>query len=137
MSEAGMRTKVTSLLRDYHAFAVENPVLPGTPDVNCTLGWIELKWTKRWPKVGENSIIRLEHFTQQQRIFLLKRHSVDGTGFLLWKCGPHWMLFDGQTAFHRVGKCSRRELLDSALGVWEGSILKEELVTIMKEERND
>ena len=106
MSEAGMRSQVVRALRSLDAVAVENPAHPGTPDVNCTLGWIELKWLRAWPK-GAGTIVALPHFTQQQRIWLQRRHAAGGKVWLLFKVSRTWMLFDGPTAAKSVGKVSR------------------------------
>ena len=68
MAEHDQRSTVTKLLKKWDAVAVENPVHPGTPDVNCILGWIELKWLRAWP-VRADTVVKIEHFTRQQRVW--------------------------------------------------------------------
>ena len=67
MSERRMRKNVCDWLKDYDAFAVENPANPGTPDVSYVEGWIELKQLDAWP-AREDTPVRIEHYTPQQRI---------------------------------------------------------------------
>lgn len=43
MLEKEFRSKIVSALKPLRAFAVENDVHDGTPDVCCLAGWLELK----------------------------------------------------------------------------------------------
>lgn len=43
MLEKEFRSKIVAVLKPLRAFAVENDVHDGTPDVCCLAGWIELK----------------------------------------------------------------------------------------------
>jgi hypothetical protein len=43
MLEKEFRSKIVAALKPLRAFAVENDVHDGTPDVCCLAGWIELK----------------------------------------------------------------------------------------------
>lgn len=115
-----MRQQVVRMLKPQHAFAVENPVLPGTPDVNCTLGWIELKSVDK-PK-RETSKVNLDHFTAQQRVFLMKRWKAEpGSAWLLVKCGDIWLLYRGDDAATKVAKewKSYDDLYCNAEVIWE------------------
>jgi len=117
-----MRQQVVRMLKPQHAFAVENPVLPGTPDVNCTLGWIELKSVDK-PK-RETSKVNLDHFTAQQRVFLMKRWKAEpGSAWLLVKCGDIWLLYRGDDAAQKVGKAwvSYVDLYCYATMLWEST----------------
>lgn len=86
---------------------VENPIHPGTPDVNLICGWIELKCLQRWP-IRDSSYVRIPHFTPQQRCWLYRRWKYSpGSVFLLMEVQSEgqWLLFDGDVAAKVVG-CS-------------------------------
>lgn len=119
---------------------VENPAGPGTPDVNwggeCRFtniqaeGWIELKWVRRWPTMHD-TIVRLDHFTPQQRAWLLRRSARGGRVHVLLKVGQAWLLFDGATAARVLGKSTRAELMETALKVWPKGLVEMELRTCL------
>ena len=115
MSEQTMRRKVVRALRDANldAVAVENPAHPGTPDVNYVGGWIELKYLPAWPVKG--GVLRIRHFTKQQRIWLERRWGAGGNAYLLLQVGTDWMLFNGGDAARYLGKVGRKFLLKIAL----------------------
>lgn len=117
MAEKDMRATVVGLLREWHAFSVENPVHPGTPDVNCTLGWIELKWIRSWPKNPDDKVL-IPHFSPQQRIWLLKRWNAGGSAWLLLNCKREWLIFNGRTAFEFVGKTTYQGLVEVCHQHW-------------------
>lgn len=111
MAEKTMRQNVIKALRELDAISVENPVYPGTPDVNYIDGWIELKWMRRWPENADRSPVLIPHFTPQQRVWLARRWRKGGNAFLLLQVGLEWLLFDGETAGKFVGKVTRPELM--------------------------
>lgn len=86
---------------------VENPIHPGTPDVNLSNGkWIELKCIAGWP-ARDTTIVRIAHFTPQQRVFLYRRWKyAPGTTLLLLEVRAvrQWLLFDGDVAAKIVGR---------------------------------
>ena len=90
---------------------VENPIHPGTPDVNLKTGvWIEMKALAQWP-LREATIVAIKHFTPQQRVWLLQRWRAGGAKcFLLLLVQGEWLLFDGDVAAHVVGKAPASEL---------------------------
>jgi hypothetical protein len=91
---------------------VENPIHPGTPDVNLSDGkWIELKTVDRWP-VRENTILRIGHYTPQQRVWLYQRWKyAPGSTLLLLEVRSErqWLLFDGDVAAKVVGRVTAAE----------------------------
>ena len=115
--ERDMRATVVRMLKPFHAISVENAVgAPGTPDVNCSLGWIELKSVDK-PKRDETRV-RVDHWTKAQKIWLMKRWSVGGAASLLVKVSDYWLLFDPPTAFEVVGKLPFIELVDHSYNWW-------------------
>ena len=97
---------------DADIMRVENSVCPGTPDVNmCYMGqeaWIELKVAKR-PKRA-TSIVRVDHFTDEQRLWLFNRHKAHGRAYLLLQLEDTYYRFTGDVAALLVGKCNEERL---------------------------
>ncbi len=130
MSEKHMRSRVLQWLRPLNAIPVENPAQPGTPDVNYVEGWIELKKLGKWPKAGE-AVVRVEHFTPQQRNWHLLRKRRGGRTHVLLQVGDEWLLFDGADAAASLGRVSRAELERLALKHWKNGPRAEELRAIL------
>lgn len=124
-----MRTNVLEALVSLHGIPVENPVLPGTCDVNYVEGWIELKQMKRWTG-GYTGVFLIEHFTPQQRVFLHKRARKNGNVWLLLQVGKEFLMFHGEWAQQYVGRVSESELRAGCEEVWSSvEEMKEKLAT--------
>lgn len=99
---------------------IENPIHPGTPDVNlCDGHWIELKCILRWP-VHETSLVRIPHFTPQQRVWLYRRWKyAPGSTLLLLEVHDvgQWLLFDGDVAARVVARGTAAQHCTSARAV--------------------
>lgn len=120
LENATMRKTVVRLLKPLHAVSVENGMThPGTPDVSYAGGWIENKAMEHWP-VKPETPLRVDHFTPQQRIFLIRRRKAGGRAFLLLTVERDWLLFDGDTAARFLGTSTKAELLPMALATWIG-----------------
>jgi len=117
--EHGIRTKVVELLAVLHAVPVENSVQQGTPDVNCSVGWIEIKYVPQWPARG--GPVRVEHFTTQQRWWLKQRRLARGSCWLLLRVANDWLLLRGCWAADHLGTATREELETGARCVWRGT----------------
>ena len=84
---------------------VENPIHPGTPDVNLISGWLELKTIEAWRPEGKITTIR--HFTPQQRVWLYRRWKfAPGRTHLLLevRADRQLLVFDGDVAAEVVGR---------------------------------
>lgn len=110
---------VRPLLAGLHAVRVENAAAMGTPDVNCSLGWIELKQVavKDIPKRA-SSVLPLRHFTKEQRVFHLKRSRAGGGCWVLLLVDRAWLLFTAAQAWERLGHMTFEETMHAASFVW-------------------
>jgi len=121
-AESRMWAKVRPLLvaAKLDPVRVENPIHPGTPDVNlCDGRWIELKCITSWP-ARPTSTVPIRHYTPQQRVWLYRRWKcAPGSTFLLLEvCSVHqWLLFDGDVAAKIVGRANTSEHRKSARAV--------------------
>ncbi len=89
----------------------------GIPDVNYSQGWIELKYAERWPP--RQGPLRVDHFTPEQRGWLVQRRQAGGLAFLLLKVGRYeWLLFDGLVAAALVGEATRERLYTACIARW-------------------
>jgi hypothetical protein len=128
-----MRKQVVKLLQELDAFAVENPCLPGTPDINCTLGWIECKKMRAWPKRA-GTVVRLDHhLTPQQRIWLSRRCRKNGRAFVLLQVANDFLLLWGATAAEQLEKLPKRALIEAAIFQCSGwAELEKKLIIALK-----
>lgn len=128
-----MRPRVIKALnrKRLDAHAVENPAGPGTPDVNFIEGWIELKQLEDWPARAE-TVVHFDHFTPQQRVWLLRRWLSGGNAWMLIKVADEWLLLDGKTAAEIVGKVTRSELMRACKCFWmSGASMDESLAAFV------
>lgn len=112
-----MRRRVVEALRPLDAIAVENSVHPGTPDVNYVDGWIELKAVAAWP-VRPETPLRIDHFTNVQRIWLRRRAKSGGAAHVLLRVGKEWLLFSAEKAAANLGTATRADLYRVAARTW-------------------
>lgn len=117
--ERTLRDTVCRALLTLDAIAVENPALPGTPDVNYVEGWIELKSWERWP-VGEDTILRMDHWTPQQRVRHIRRARAGGRTLVLLEIvqSKDYLLLDGDVAARIMGRATRAQLEAAARARW-------------------
>lgn len=131
MTETNQRKTVIRALKPLHAIPVENPIKPGTPDINFVGGWMELKWLRKWPPEG--NIVRLPHFTIQQRRWLKRRWTAGGRAWVLLQCRREWMLFTGMTANRLLGHLTKDALSRVATRHWTTGLNKEELLHCLRQ----
>lgn len=130
MSERTQWKTVRQALRGLHPIRVENPALPGTPDVNFIEGWIELKWRRTWP-ARSDTVVEFDHFTPRQRAWLTERAHNGGRVWVLVQIARDWLLFDGAVGAAFVGRAAREDLEKAAEKVWRNGLDKAELRAIL------
>lgn len=117
-----MRSRICRILKPLHAIAVEKPIHPGTPDVNFAEGWLELKELDCWPR-NPNDVVKIPHFTTQQRLFLTMRNKAGGFADVLLKVKQDWFLLWGiQSADHLGVDWTRQDIEKEALMTWKGKL---------------
>lgn len=144
-SERALWQLVREALKPYKADLerVENAIGYGTPDVNYCLtykgrtneGWLELKEIERWP-VGDEKVVRVDHYTPQQRVWARKRSLRGGKVYMLLRVAHsgHIMLIEGARAAARLGLLANRpEVLTMGLTSVKGAFpTKEQLLELVR-----
>lgn len=130
MSESTMRRNVVKALMPLNGIAVENPVLPGTPDVNYVEGWIELKQLPKWP-ARKDTIVRIPTYTPQQRVWAIRRRRVGGHSWFMLQVRKEWLLMDGAVAAQVINKATRTELIHHSIAYWSRGLPDDDLVATL------
>jgi hypothetical protein len=132
VSEKALAGKVMKILKPLDAHRVENLCGVGTPDVNYTNGWIELKQEDRWPKRPKTPV-RLGHDLQPgQRIWLTRREEKGGRAYVLLQVSTDYLLFTGTVASRLIGVANQEELRAAAIFVCNSKQLPEALLAACK-----
>lgn len=126
-SEKSMWEALRPLMKGLDPMRVENLVGIGTPDVNYTRGWIELKYIGGWPVRDPDAIVKVDHFTPQQRVWIMRRALAGGRVFVFLKVGEEWLLFNGGWAARCLGRVGKEHLCRNALAHWTQKPTKEDL----------
>jgi hypothetical protein len=136
VNEARMRQIVVKALNGLDTMSVENPVRPGTPDVNYIEGWVELKILHQWPARASTKV-RVPCFTSQQRVWLRRRWERGGAAYFLILIDTDWLLFDGDVAGRYIGEYDKNEMIENSRLHCEGFLDKAQLYRILKNGRTD
>lgn len=92
--ELEYRRLVVKILTPIHAVPIESIVgKSGVPDVNTTLGWIEMKWLPEWPARADTAV-RFE-FRPAQRDWIAERIRRGGRVALLLIVDRDWLVTSG------------------------------------------
>lgn len=135
MSEATLRNYARKGLNEFGVLSThhEDMLNIGLPDLSYggygANGWIELKWLPEWPK-RDSTIVKIEHYTKEQRFWLLQRGRTGGRCWLLLRVDREHLLFDHEAA-QKVGLVTRAELSALAMVHWPGGIDFDQLARIL------
>ena len=131
MKESYLRSIVVKALKPLDAVSVENAVRSGTPDINFIEGWVELKWVANWP-VRDQTVLKVEHFTPQQRVWIMRRAIAGGNIWVLLRVEKEWLLLPGLWASRNLGKATKNQLLLAVAGYWKARLDPKELVAMLR-----
>lgn len=119
MTESEFRRRVVKLLRPLCAFAVENVVYDGCPDVCLVTGWLELKIAKLPKRPTTPVVVGLR---DSQRAWLRRWRRHGGNAWTLCRVevdvGARWVLHDGEWGASYHDSSVWTEWIIAALGVW-------------------
>lgn len=135
-SEAMDRRKVVGALKSLHAFAVENLVYPGTPDIAFIGGWIEMKKLDEWP-VRKTTKVRISHYTKEQRGWAKIHHRRGGKSYWLLRVRQDWVLLHAHLAAELVGTVTKTELIEGSLLYMHNGFDSDQLLRTLKELTNE
>lgn len=121
MAEHDLWHRLRDAAKTYgHFERIENMVGRGRPDVNyCVVGVegnIELKQIAAWPKKPE-TVVEVDHFTPQQRIWIRTRLSAGGRVYVLLQVvrpTAVYMLLPGEWARLYLGLTATQEMIRRA-----------------------
>lgn len=129
ISEQSMWSRVRKALKGLDPIRIENRCEKGTPDVNISSGaWIELKIATAPKKEG---VLWIEHYTQHQRVWAIRRNSAGGKVFLLLKISNLWVLLKGEVAAKYLGYTTINQLKEKAEKIWHPKLIDQELREIL------
>jgi hypothetical protein len=89
----------------------------------CWHGWMELKHIHEWPKRA-STVVRIDHFTHEQRLWLRLKGEAAGNTWLLLNVGDargEWLLFNWRK-LPLVGVVTRSELYDHCVLQMKGFV---------------
>lgn len=140
-SEASLWNTLRKNMKDrWKATRVENPAAPGTPDVYYTLtdtiwghpmGWLELKHAHSWPK-RESTILSVDHFTPQQRMFIRIHGKIGANVKLLIQVERDYLLFNWENSL-LVGNLTKKEMFKECMMYWHPRINFDHLSMYLEE----
>lgn len=136
MTEAKLTSQVRKLLKgpNRYTLRVETTTELGVPDLYYNLhggtGWVELKWKRVWPSRAATTV-KLPHYTDQQRRWLMREGRCGGRAWLLLQVDTDYLLFDWRAA-QAVGYLTKAELYKVARCVWDGELTRAPLEWALK-----
>ena len=100
--ERDLNTRICRALRTFDARRVENSVGPGTPDINCTFGWIESKRIKSFPR-DRTAVVPVGHYRPAQRAWHIARTDLGGVVYVAIQVGDEVFIFNARDAALGLG----------------------------------
>lgn len=131
-------TFMKQMKRYGHVTRVENMIGSGYPDIDYCIrgsaGKVESKWRLRWPR-DPADVVTLDHFTNQQRLWIRDRHLSGGRIFVsleVEKPVATYLLLPGEWARLRLGvDATRAEIEGAALALGVGKFPVEDFLRVL------
>jgi hypothetical protein len=106
--------RVKKALSGLDPVRIEDKSGQGVPDVNCTLGDIELKWVAKQGR--DNTIFLAGKLRKEQRAWLFRRWRSRGNAWcLIGVGGDHFILLNGEEAALHMGTDTTWSALQSRI----------------------
>lgn len=138
MSESDTWAALRPLMAPLDPHRIENLITAekGMPDVEYVGGWAELKWIARsdWPKRAR-TVVRLDHYTDEQRNFLLRRWNFGEAAWLILQSGEEWFFWNAPAA-QAVGTLTREQLQETATYYFKTKPTADQVCTILRKNSN-
>lgn len=121
----------------WHVQRHEDLYCSGIPDISFGIkgcqGWIELKVLPKWP-VKETTIVKIRHFTETQKAWLLNRGCHGGRCYMLLKISSsrEYLLFDYVQVKIHMDKRTKDELIEGCSAYYKNNIDFDSLALILE-----
>jgi hypothetical protein len=126
-----MRSEFNKLTKPLDPINVENMLGSGTPDVNMSTCWCELKYSRLWPKRSQTPLT-LPHFTVEQKMWLRRREAAGQPCYLVLQAGgTEWFVFTAEQA-QAVGTLCREDLIKTAYAYFPKKPTSEQLCAVLR-----
>jgi hypothetical protein len=106
----------------------------GVPDVSYSAlqvnGWIELKECHEWP-VRSETVLRIKHYTEDQRGWLFRHGERGGYCWLLLQVGKDYLLFNHLQAQGVGATYTRQDCFEKCTASWQGELPLLKLLEIL------
>lgn len=135
MRESDIRRRIVEALRPLDAQAVENPINPGTPDVEFIGGWVEIKYIREWPKRADTPL-RIHHFTAQQRLWISERRKRGGKVLIVVRVAKDLLLFES-TWCMALGTLTKAQMFEACSASWGNFFDNSMFLECVKQLTND
>lgn len=121
MSESATRKAFKLMMYGRHPVNIENLLTGdaelGTPDVAYSHGFVELKNLDGFP-VRASTVVRIPHYTDNQRDWLLAHHRAGGLAWLVIQVEQEWFVFDAERAQEVGLTLTRQDWYNNANAHW-------------------
>jgi hypothetical protein len=137
LAENSAKGTLIKRLAPLDAVSIESPMTGlGIPDVNCTLGWIECKAMRAWPKTADYKPVKFPHpLMQEQKVWLYRRARAGGVALVCVKVSNSWFFFCGLKIWQKKlwENMTRPQMYEEADIYFDGKLDQYRLIRYLEE----